>query len=63
MERTPTPEAPDLKLKAIHVVALVVSDMGVSEKSGYLNFFGGPYNKDPTLQGAILGSLILGNSH
>ena len=40
MEKTPTPEAPDLKLKAIHVVALVVSDMGVSEKSGYPNFLG-----------------------
>ena len=39
MERTPTPEAPDLKLKAIHVVALVVSDMGVSEKSGVPEFF------------------------
>ena len=26
-------------------------------------FFWGPYNKDPTIQGAILGSPIFGNSH
>ena len=26
-------------------------------------FFGGPYNKDPTIQGTILGSSIFGNSH
>ena len=24
---------------------------------------GGPYNKDPTISGIILGSLIFGNSH
>ena len=26
-------------------------------------YFGGPYNKDPTIKGAILGSPIVGNSH
>ena len=26
-------------------------------------YFAGPYNKDPTIQGAILGSPIFGNSH
>ena len=26
-------------------------------------FFGGPYNRDPTIQATILGSHILGNSH
>ena len=25
--------------------------------------FGGPYNKDPTILGTILGSPIFGNSH
>ena len=35
--------------------------MGVSENRGTL--FRGPYNKDPTIQGGILGSLIFGNSH
>ena len=35
--------------------------MGVSENRGTL--FGGPYNKDPTIYGTILGSPIFGNSH
>ena len=26
-------------------------------------YFGGPYNKDPTIWGTILGSPIFGNSH
>ena len=34
--------------------------MGVSENRGTL--FWGPYSKDPTIQGAILGSPIFGNS-
>ena len=25
--------------------------------------FGGPYSKDPTIQGTILGSPVFGNSH
>ena len=36
--------------------------MGVSEKVG-VPYFGGPYNKDPTIWGTILGSPIFGNSH
>ena len=36
-------------------------NVGVSENSGTL--FWGPYNKDPTIQGTILGSPIFGNSH
>ena len=35
--------------------------MGVSEIRG--TFFWGPYNKDPTIWGAILGSPIFGNSY
>ena len=35
--------------------------MGVSENEGTLS--GGPYNKDPTISGTILGSPICGNSH
>ena len=35
--------------------------MGFSENKGCL--FGGPCNKDPTIQGDILGSLISGNPH
>ena len=35
--------------------------MGVSKNQGTL--CGGPYNKDPTIQGTILGSPIFGNSH
>ena len=36
--------------------------MGLSKKNrGTL--FGGPYNKDPTIKGTILGSLIFGNPH
>ena len=35
--------------------------MGVSENRGTL--FWGPYNKDPTISGTILGSPIFGNSH
>ena len=35
--------------------------MGVSENRGYLIL--GPYNKDPTIYGTILGSPIFGNSH
>ena len=35
--------------------------MGVSENWGTL--FGGPYNKDPTIWGTVLGSPIFGNSH
>ena len=35
--------------------------MGVSENRGTL--FGGPYNKDPTMWGTILGSPIFGNPH
>ena len=33
--------------------------MGVSRAT----LFGGPYNKDPTIWGAILGPPIFGNSH
>ena len=36
-------------------------NMGVSENRGTL--FWGPYNKDPTIEGTILGSPIVGNSH
>ena len=36
-------------------------DWGVSENRGTL--FGGPYNKDPTIWGTILGSPIFGNPH
>ena len=35
--------------------------LGVSEIRGTV--FWGPYNKDPTIQGTILGSPIFGNSH
>ena len=35
--------------------------MGVSENRGYLNL--GPYDKDPTIYGAILGSPTFGNPH
>ena len=35
--------------------------MGVSENQGYLIL--GPYNKDPTIWGTILGSPVFGNSH
>ena len=35
--------------------------MEVSENRG--TFFGGPDNKDPTIWGAILGSLIFGSPH
>ena len=35
--------------------------MGVSENRGTLLW--GPYNKDPTFLGTILGSPIFGNSH
>ena len=35
--------------------------MGVSQNYGYL--FGGPHNKDCSILGSILGSLILGNYH
>ena len=35
--------------------------MGVSENRGTL--FGAPYNKDPTIDGTILGSPIFGNPH
>ena len=35
--------------------------MGVSEK--YCTLFGGPYHKDPTIQGTILGAPIFGNAH
>ena len=35
--------------------------MGVSEIRGTL--FGGPSNKDPTIQGTVLGSHIFGISH
>ena len=35
--------------------------LGVSENRGTL--FGGPYNKDPTISGTILGPPIFGNSH
>ena len=34
--------------------------MGVSENKGYLIL--GPYNKDPTIEGTILGSPIFGTS-
>ena len=37
------------------------TDMGLSENWGTL--FGGPYNKDPTIEGTILGSPIIGNPH
>ena len=36
--------------------------MGVSEKLG-VPYFGGPYNQDPTIYGAILWSPSFGNSH
>ena len=36
-------------------------DMGVSHNKGTLNW--GPYNKDPTIWGTILGSPIFGNPH
>ena len=36
-------------------------DMGVSENLGTL--YWGPYNKDPTIWGTILGPPIFGNSH
>ena len=36
--------------------------MGLSKNKGYLNL-GGPYNKDPTIKGTILGSPIFGNPH
>ena len=32
-------------------------------KIGGVPYFGGPYNKDPTILGTILGSPIFGNSH
>ena len=35
--------------------------MGVSENKGYL--ISGPYNKDPTIWGTILGSPSFGNPH
>ena len=35
--------------------------MGVAQNWGTL--FWGPHNKDPTIQGAILGSPMFGNSH
>ena len=35
--------------------------MGLSENWGAL--FWGPYNKDPTIEGTILGSPIFGNPH
>ena len=35
--------------------------MGLSEDEGTL--FWGPYNKDPTIKGTILGSPILGSPH
>ena len=35
-------------------------DMGVSENLGTL--YWGPYNKDPTIWGTILGPPIVGNS-
>ena len=41
--------------------ALLATDMGVSENKGYL--IGGPYNKDPTIGGIVLGSSISGNPH
>ena len=41
-------------------IILTTTHMGVSENWDTL--FGGPYNKDPTIQGAILGSPIFGNS-
>ena len=40
----------------------LVYDLGLSENWGYL-VWGGPYNKDPTIQGTILGSPIFGNPH
>ena len=36
-------------------------DLGVSENKGTL--FWGPYNKDPTIWGTILGSPVFGKSH
>ena len=36
-------------------------DLEVSQNRGTL--FGGPYNKDYSILGSILGSLILGNYH
>ena len=35
--------------------------MGVSNSKGYL--FWGPYNKDPTISGTLLGSPVFGNPH
>ena len=35
--------------------------IGVSDKKGYLHYFGVLKNKDPTIQGTILGSPIFGN--
>ena len=36
-------------------------DLGVSHNKGTL--FWGPYNKDPTIWGTILGSPLFGNPH
>ena len=36
--------------------------MGLSENSG-VPCFGGPYKKEPTIYGTILGSPIFGNPH
>ena len=39
-----------------------LGDTGLSENRGGTLFWG-PYNKDPTIWGAILGSPIFGNPH
>ncbi|CAE7812270.1 unnamed protein product [Symbiodinium sp. CCMP2592] len=60
----PDNDAVDADLEAELGKALQVrtaEDLGVSENRGTL--FWGPYNKDPTIQGTILGSPIFGNSH
>ena len=44
-----------------HKARITMCHMGLSENSGTL--FWGPYNKDPTIKGTILGPPIFGNPH
>ena len=43
------------------VFGILEFQMGVSESKAYLTW--GPYTKDPTTKGAVLGSPVFGDSH
>ena len=55
------PCPPDVGLSGDDGCSVLATHVGLSETWGTL--FWGPYNKDPTFKGTILGSPIFGNPH